>query len=77
MHLTCEIRTIEGTTLGVLLLEPKTFKSGKTGYFGQAKLTLGSQRYQAQAQLVGIESKPKSDVGDSGDVEAGTTEVEG
>ncbi len=59
MHLTCEIRTIEGTTLGVLLLEPKTFKSGKTGYFGQSKLTLGSQRFQSQCQLVGIESKSK------------------
>jgi len=48
MHLTCEIRTIEGTTLGVLLLRPKTFRSGKTGYHGQAKITLGSQRYQAK-----------------------------
>jgi len=57
MHLTCEIRTIEGTTLGVLLLEPKTFKSGKTGYFGQVKLTLGSQRFQCQAQMVAIASK--------------------
>jgi len=56
MHLTCEIRTIEGTTLGVLLLRPKTFRSGKTGYHGQGKLTLGSQRYQAQCQLVAIRS---------------------
>ena len=65
MHLTVEIRTIEGTTLGVLLLQPKTFKSGKTGYFGQAKVTLGGQRYQCQAQMVAIAAK--SDSGDAED----------
>lgn len=64
MHLTCEIRTIEGTTLGVLLLAPKTFSSGKTGYFGQGKLTLGSQRFQAQAQLVGIADKQEKETRD-------------
>ncbi len=57
MHLTCEIRRIEGTTLGVLLLQPKTFKSGKTGFHGVGKLQLDGQRCQAQAQLVAIASK--------------------
>lgn len=34
----------------------KTFKSGKTGYFGQAKVvTDDGERYQAQIQLVKIE----------------------
>lgn len=70
MHLTCEIRTIEGTTLGVLLLAPKTFASGKVGYFGQSKLTLGSQRYQCQAQLVAIAAKPKGEAQGDAETEA-------
>ncbi len=57
MHLTCEIRTIEGTTLGVLLLQPKTFKSGKTGYHGQAKLEIDGRRHQVQVQAVQIKAK--------------------
>lgn len=65
MHLTCEIRTIEGTTLGVLLVQPKTFRSCKTGYFGQGKVVLGGQRYQAQAQMVAVAAKR-----DPGDAEA-------
>lgn len=54
MHLTCEIRTIEGTTLGVLLLQPKTFKSGRKGYFGQGKIEMNGVRFQSQCQLVRI-----------------------
>lgn len=54
MHLTCEVRTIEGTTLGVLLVRPKEFKSGRKGYFGQAKISLDGQRFQSQCQLVRI-----------------------
>jgi len=57
MFLTAEIRTLGGQSVGVLVLKEKVFKSGKGGYFGQAKLTLGSQRYQAQAQLVAIARK--------------------
>ena len=40
MFLTAEIRTVDGQSLGVLLLKPKTFRSGKAGYHGQGKLTL-------------------------------------
>ncbi len=54
MFLTCEIRTVDGQSLGVLLLKEKVFKSGKDGWFGQGKLALNGQRYQAQAQLVAI-----------------------
>ena len=54
MVLTCEIRTLTGESLGVILLNEKTFASGKPGYFGQTKLELEGVRYQAQAQLVRI-----------------------
>ena len=52
--LTCELRTLTGESLGVLVLNPKEFKSGKPGYFGQAKVTIGDRRYQCQAQCVAI-----------------------
>jgi len=50
-----------GEIVGVLVLTPKTFASGKTGYHGQAKLVLGGARYQAQAQLVAITTKGTDD----------------
>lgn len=33
-------------------LEPKTFSSGKTGYFATGKAEIGGQRFQVQAQAV-------------------------
>ena len=62
MFLTAEIRTLEGNSLGVLVLKPKTFRSGKEGWFGQAKLEMDGQRYQVQCQLVAIPAKSASDV---------------
>ena len=59
--LTCEIRTLDGQSLGVLVLASKTFKSGKEGYFGQAKVTIEGTRYQCQCQLVAIASKPSKE----------------
>lgn len=56
MFLTAELRTVDGRSLRVLVLQPKTFRSGKEGYHGQAKLVLNGQRYQAQCQLVAIRS---------------------
>lgn len=38
-----------GQVIGVLVLQPKTFASGKQGFFGQAKLTIAGERFQAQA----------------------------
>ena len=59
--LTCELRTLTGESLGVILLQPKEFKSGKPGYFGQAKLELEGVRYQCQAQLVRIAGQEDAD----------------
>lgn len=33
-------------------LEPKTFSSGKTGYFATGKAEIGGQRFQVQVQAV-------------------------
>lgn len=38
-------------------LAPKTFSSGKTGFFAQGKVVIGEDRYQAQIQLVKIQPK--------------------
>ena len=59
MFLTAEIRTVDGQSLGALVLKEKVFRSGKAGYHGQGKLELNGVRFQAQAQLVAI--APKSD----------------
>ena len=59
-----EIWTVDGQSLGLLVLKPETSRSGKAGYQSQGKLTLGSVRYQGQAQLVAIAAKI-----DSGDIE--------
>ena len=59
--LTCELRTLDGESVGVLILQPKTFKSGKAGYFATGKLELDGLRYQAQAQLVAVGTPAKQD----------------
>jgi len=56
--LTCEIRTVDGKSLGVLVLTPKTFATGSRGYHSQGKLEIDGKRHQAQIQLVEIGSKP-------------------
>ena len=66
MFLTATIRDDNGQSWGVLVLKEKTFRSGKTGYHGQGKVTLGGVRYQGQAQLVAIASKDKGDIEDEG-----------
>ena len=55
--LTCEIRKLTGETIGVLVLNTKTFSSGKVGFFGLGKMALEGDRYQCQAQLVRIQPK--------------------
>ena len=59
--LTVEIRTLSGESVGVLVLKPKTFASGKVGYFAQGKIELDGKRYQSQCQMVEIAAKPKAE----------------
>ena len=56
-YLTCEVRTLDGQTIGVLVLQPKAFASGKAGFFGQGKLEVDGVRYQCQTQMVAIGEK--------------------
>ncbi len=51
------IKDEDGKTLGMIPLAPKTFTSGSRGFFGQCKLEVSGERYQAQVQLVAIGSK--------------------
>lgn len=59
MFLIAEIRTVRGESLGVLILSPKVFRSGKEGFHGVGKLKRDGQRYQCQAQMVAIPAKVK------------------
>lgn len=38
-------------------LQPKTFKSGKEGFYAQGKITIEGRRYQSQIMLVEIAQK--------------------
>ena len=66
MFLTCEIRTLGGESLGLIVLKVKMFKSGSKGFFGVAKLELAGRRYQAQAQMVEIGSREEAPAAGSG-----------
>ena len=62
MILTVTIRTDDGQAVGILVLQEKTFKSGKAGFFGQAKVTIDGVRYQCQCQAVRIgEPEPEAE----------------
>ncbi len=43
-----------GRVVGVLQMAEKTFASGRVGFYGQGKVTIGGERYQCQAQAVQI-----------------------
>lgn len=53
----------DGQSVGVLMAEEKTFKTGSRGFFGMGKIPIGDKRYQVQVQLVEIGSKPKAEEG--------------
>jgi hypothetical protein len=57
--LIAEIRDGNGKVLGMLVLEPKDFKTGSKGYFGQGKIPgpVEEERLQLQVQAVIIGSK--------------------
>ncbi len=53
---------VDGQEVGMLVLSPKQFSTGSTGFFASGKVSLGDEAekgYQAQVQLVRIGSKPK------------------
>jgi hypothetical protein len=53
---------VDGQEVGMLLLSPKDFSTGSTGYFTSGKVSLGDDAekgYQAQVQMVRIGSKKK------------------
>lgn len=52
---------VDGNEVGMLLLSPKNFSTGSTGYFGTGKVSFGDDAekgYQVQVQAIKIGSKP-------------------
>lgn len=54
MFVTAVLRSDDGESLGIIVMGPKVFKSGKPGWHGQGKIEIEGVRYQAQSQLVRI-----------------------
>lgn len=55
------IKDEDGKTLGMIPLQPKDFKTGSKGYFGQGKTQVGDERLQIQVQAVLIGSKEQKE----------------
>jgi len=51
----------DGQLVGMMMVEPKEFKTGSKGFFTNGKIAIGEKRYQVQVQLVEIGSKPKEE----------------
>lgn len=49
----------DGQLVGMMMAEPKEFKTGSRGFFTNGKIAIGEKRYQVQVQLVEIGSKPQ------------------
>ena len=49
----------DGEILGVIELDPKTFKTGSKGYHGIGKIVIRGKKYQANFMLIEIGSKNK------------------
>ena len=58
--ITVEIKQ-DGKPVGILTAAEKVFKTGSRGFFGVGKVQIEEKRYQVQAQLVEIGSKPKAE----------------
>lgn len=50
---------VDNKVIGVMVVNPKTFSTGSTGFFGSTKLEIEGERYQVQFQAVKIGSKPQ------------------
>jgi hypothetical protein len=56
--LTAVIRGDGAEDVGTILLQPKVYKTGSTGYFGQGKvIDNNGQKYQVQVMLVAVGTK--------------------
>jgi len=53
------IRGDQGQVLQVISLEPKNFKTGSRGFYGNGKIPINGKRYQGNMMLVEIGSKKK------------------
>ena len=56
-YLDVVVKDEQGETVGKMVLNPKDFKTGSKGFYGQEKMSIGGKRYQVQCQFVEIGSK--------------------
>ncbi len=61
MNIIVEIKSPDGTSIGLMTASPKDFKTGSKGFYGQGKIEFDGKRYQTQIQMVEIGSKPKKE----------------
>lgn len=52
-----EIKSNDGKVLSMLVANPKDFKTGSKGFYGNSKIEIEGKRYQVQFQAVEIGSK--------------------
>ncbi len=69
--LIAELKNDSGKIVGVLMVEPKTFKTGSRGHYGNARLTIEGRKFQTSVQLVEIGSKASAGEDPTPGAEAG------
>lgn len=52
-----DIKDNDGKSLSLLTANPKIFKTGSKGFYGNGKIEIDGKRYQVQFQAVEIGSK--------------------
>jgi hypothetical protein len=57
MNIVAELKSPEGQSLALFVVNPKQFKTGSRGYYANGKAEIDGKRYQVQIQLVEIGSK--------------------
>lgn len=63
MSVLAVLKNKSGQTIGSVLAEPKTFRTGSRGYYGSTKVVMDGRRYQVQVQLVEIGSRQAEENG--------------
>ena len=58
MFLIAELRQVDGTSLGVLVLNTKVLRSGKQGWFGQAKLEIAASGIRPRRNWWQLPARP-------------------
>ncbi len=61
MFILADLKLDDGSTVAVITVPPKEFKTGSRGFYGSSKAEFGGKRYQIQIQVVEIGSKKSAE----------------